>query len=230
MKIGQLDIRLPKASPVSKAPRSRKIALIVVACVALLIWAKPMGLLLWARIRILTSIPKTAIAEPTASQPAKPVQPTEIDPKLPGIGADLRDPFAVDGRVFPLPGPAHADPKSHQAPDAEAVAERPTEEPVAAAPSAEIVRAARIESLRVSAESLRVNSAGAGLQVAVIEGKVVRVGETISAADGTTFTLAGVLDAAVVLGAEGREFTVRMPVLPESKAIRPAPRGGGGKP
>ncbi len=28
------------------------------------LWVKPMGLLLWARLRILTNIPRTAIAEP----------------------------------------------------------------------------------------------------------------------------------------------------------------------
>lgn len=33
---------------------------------ASVLWLKPMGLLLWARIRILTNIPRTAIAEPKA--------------------------------------------------------------------------------------------------------------------------------------------------------------------
>jgi hypothetical protein len=44
------------------------------------------------------------------------------------------------------------------------------------------------------------------------------------------FTLVGVQEAAVVLGFEGREFVVRMPLRPESKAVKPLPRGGGGKP
>ena len=43
--------------------RSRKGALTFVARFAVVAWAKPMGLLLWARLRILTSIPKTAIAD-----------------------------------------------------------------------------------------------------------------------------------------------------------------------
>lgn len=34
---------------------------------ATVLWVKPMGLLLWARLRILTNIPRTAIAEPEAN-------------------------------------------------------------------------------------------------------------------------------------------------------------------
>ncbi|MEY3024937.1 MAG: hypothetical protein RJA16_1763, partial [Planctomycetota bacterium] len=30
---------------------------------ATVLWVKPMGLLLWARLRILTNIPRTAVAE-----------------------------------------------------------------------------------------------------------------------------------------------------------------------
>lgn len=226
MKIGQLDIRMPKHAPIGKAPRSRKIALALVTCVALLIWAKPMGLLLWARIRILTNIPKTAIAEPTAEQASKPVQPSELDPKLPAIGADLRDPFSVDGKVFPLPSAAVTTPQPestvvhHETADPVETTEEPVE---STAPS-------RYETLRASAETVRVNSAGAGLQVAVIDNKVVRIGDTVTSSDGTAFTLVGVLEAGVVLGYEGREFVVRMPLMPESKSVRPAPRAGGGKP
>lgn len=236
MKIGQFNIRLPKLAPISKASRGRKIALALVACVALMIWAKPMGLLLWARIRILTSIPKTAIAEPAQTEDSKPTQPKELDPKLPGFGAQLRDPFSVDNRVFPQPkqaGEADAsagvvavapgettvpvDPASEDEPDAETHGE-------------ESSVPARYEALRASAEAVRVQSAGAGLLGAVIENKAVRIGDTITAPDGTEFTLVGVLDGAVELGRDGREFVVRMPTAPESKAIKPAPRSGGGKP
>lgn len=34
-----------------------------IVAVAVVLWLKPMGLLLWARLRILTSIPRTAMAE-----------------------------------------------------------------------------------------------------------------------------------------------------------------------
>ncbi len=35
------------------------------------LWVKPMGLLLWARLRILTNIPRTAVAEPEAERTAQ---------------------------------------------------------------------------------------------------------------------------------------------------------------
>jgi hypothetical protein len=82
----------------------------------------------------------------------------------------------------------------------------------------------------LSAEAIRVHSAGAGLLVAVIDNKAVRVGESVTAPDGTEFTLVGVLDGAVVLGRDGREFVVRMPVASEAKAIKPVPKSGGTKP
>ena len=240
MKIGNVEVRAPRIAPIKKASRSRKIALALVACVALLIWAKPMGLLLWARLRILTSIPKTAIAEPVEAQAAKPVQPSELDPKLPGFAAQLRDPFSVDERVFPQPKPAASDDTEsrHGTPAASSGAgtEASTNESGGDEPAAETNTDGesgapqRYESLRISAETLRVQSAGAGLLGAVIENKAVRIGETVTAADGTEFTLVGVLDGAVVLGREGREFVVRMPTAPESKSIKPAPKSGGGKP
>ncbi|MEY3143657.1 MAG: hypothetical protein RLY21_2150 [Planctomycetota bacterium] len=240
MKIGQFDIQIPKPSSISKASRSRKIALALVTCVALLIWAKPMGLLLWARIRILTSIPKTAIAEPVVTDANKPTQPSELDPKLPGFAAQLRDPFSVDDRVFPKPkapgdgttGQGPATPPPAQTPETEVGGgDEPKDDPNAGSNGeGESTVPAQYEALRASAETIRVQSAGAGLLGAVIENKAVRLGETVTSPDGTEFTLIGVLDGAVVLGRDGREFVVRMPTAPEVKVIKPAPKSGGGKP
>jgi hypothetical protein len=58
----------------------------------------------------------------------------------------------------------------------------------------------------------------------------VRIGETVRTSEGVEFTLVAVLDGAVVLGIEGREFIVQMPKLPASAPIRPTPRPGGGQP
>jgi len=44
--------------------RRRLAAALPLLAFASVLWLKPMGLLLWARIRILTNIPRTAIAEP----------------------------------------------------------------------------------------------------------------------------------------------------------------------
>lgn len=38
------------------------------AALGVVLWLKPMGLLLWARLRILTNIPRTAIAEDPPQQ------------------------------------------------------------------------------------------------------------------------------------------------------------------
>jgi hypothetical protein len=240
MKIGSLDIRVPKPTPISQAPRSRKIALGVVACIALFFLAKPMALLLWARIRILTSLPKTAIAEPVDSAGATPNVVKDLDPNLPSWRADVPDPVRVNPQVFPDPKAAGAGNERREGQREQAVA--PQHEAVDGAPaladggeaatgeSGDSEAPAVYESLRAAAESVRVQSAGAGLQGAVIDDKAVRIGETVRTAEGVEFTLVAVLDGAVVLGIEGREFTVQMPKLPASAPIRPTPKPGGGQP
>ena len=42
-------------------------AMLLLVLAAGVLWAKPMGLLFWARIRILTNIPRTAIADDPAA-------------------------------------------------------------------------------------------------------------------------------------------------------------------
>jgi hypothetical protein len=242
MKIGNLELRVPKPAPISSAPRSRKIALAAVACVALLFLAKPMALLLWARIRILTSLPKTAIAEPIESKAAKPAAPTEIDPSLPTSLADGRDPFQIDRLVFPEPKvadptapdanaagtPAHDPADPAEATDPQHVGESAPKDHVEG--DGDSGEPAAYAAMRIAAESVVVRSAGAGLQAAVIDDKAVRVGETVKTSAGFEFTLVAVLDGGVVLGLEGREFVVRMPALAENPPMRPSPKSGGGKP
>jgi hypothetical protein len=216
-------------------PRSRQITLVVVACLGLLVWAKPMGLLLWARIRILTSIPKTAIADPEVAQAPKPSQPNELDPLLPGIGTVLRDPFRVDASVFPAPKAAET-PAGTRAETARPATPEPEQKSTQTDPNAdESTVPSAYEEMRLAAESLRVQSAGAGLSIAIIQDKALRVGETVTTTDGVEFTLVKVLDGAVVLGREGREFVVRMPAqapgAPSAPpSTRPTPKKTGGKP
>ena len=247
MKIGSLDIRIPKPAPISQAPRSRKIALGVVACVALLFLAKPMALLLWARIRILTSLPKTAIAEPMDAAGATPDVARELDPSLPSWNAAVPDPFRVNTQVFPDPKAAgSAIANAGASIDANDLRDRareqaivPGDEPVDGgatptdgeeAAAGDSAAPAVYETLRAAAESVRVQSAGAGLQGAVIDDKAVRVGDLVPTSAGVEFTLVAVLDGAVVLGFEGREFTVQMPKLPANVPLRPTPKPGGGQP
>jgi hypothetical protein len=59
------DRRRTRTVPTRRPPwRRRLAAALPLLAFASVLWLKPMGLLLWARIRILTNIPRTAIAEP----------------------------------------------------------------------------------------------------------------------------------------------------------------------
>ena len=84
-----------------------------VAGVAVVLWAKPMGLLLWARLRILANIPRTAIADdetfavaPTNSLP--PLEATDDSPVVVLPRAPSRNPFAIS------PGSPEATPGDRQ--------------------------------------------------------------------------------------------------------------------
>ena len=69
--------------------RSRKLAIGMVAMFSVVAWAKPMGLLLWARLRILTSIPKTAIADDPANTPVVVLPPSDLETGLPNASVGL---------------------------------------------------------------------------------------------------------------------------------------------
>jgi hypothetical protein len=178
--------------------RRRRGALAIVAAFAVVAWAKPMGLLLWARIRILTSIPKTAIADDPTKAPAEPPPPIELDAALPA-GADWSlDPFQIDPRTYPKPTPAPE-------PQAETVAE-----PKVAPASTDETPSEAIDGPRRASERFRLQAAGRGLSAAVIDGRSLRVGDALESADGLRFTLVEVLEGAVVLECEGRRFEIRL--------------------
>lgn len=88
----------------SLARRTRAGAVAFLALVVCVLWAKPMGLLLWARIRILTNIPRTAIADDVLAQALKNAA---EDPRLPApTRVELpvrasRDPFERTSRTSP---------------------------------------------------------------------------------------------------------------------------------
>jgi hypothetical protein len=178
--------------------RSRKGALTFVALFAVVAWAKPMGLLLWARLRILTSIPKTAIADdPTkladANGPA-----AEFDAGLPGAEAGLIDPFGIDPHTFPTwdnPTPSNATIVPTQKSDAE---------------TTEVSARDGFEAARRATERFRLQSAGRGLSMAVIDGRTYRIGDALEGADGMRFVLLEVLEGAAVLEHEGERFEIRM--------------------
>jgi hypothetical protein len=178
--------------------RRRRGALAIVAAFAVIAWAKPMGLLLWARIRILTSIPKTAIADDPAKAPEEPKPPIELDAGLPAGGDWSLDPFRIDPSIHPKPTPAPE-------PKAETVAE-----PKVAPSSTDESPSEAIDGPRRASERFRLQAAGKGLSAAVIDGRSLRVGDALESADGLRFTLVEVLEGAVILDCEGRRFEIRL--------------------
>lgn len=214
---------------------NRRNALLVVAGLGLVIWAKPMGLLLWSRIRILTTIPRTAIADDAIASAPKPKLPPEFDPQLPAVVAAARDPFRVDPAYFPseqdlrnaqaaaaaLANPAVAAASSNAEPIVETTAANPSPLELAdERPPAEY------ERLRVAAESLRVQSAGKGLETAVVDGRAVRVGDLLPTAGGDEFVLVEVVAGGIVVAHGAREFIVRLPEQSSGKVVASPRRGG----
>lgn len=214
---------------------NRRNALLVVAGLGLVIWAKPMGLLLWSRIRILTTIPRTAIADDAVASAPKPKLPPEFDPQLPAVVAAARDPFRVDPAYFPseqdlrnaqtaaaaLANPAVAAASSNAEPIVETTAANPSPLELAdERPPAEY------ERLRVAAESLRVQSAGKGLETAVVDGRAVRVGDLLPTAGGDEFVLVEVVAGGIVVAHGAREFIVRLPEQSSGKVVASPRRGG----
>jgi len=174
-------------------PRVRTLAFTL--AVASVLWAKPMGLLLWARIKILTNIPRTAIADPDAEVSVLVrTRPELADPqelRLPDRPAT--DPFRIDPARFPLP--ERLEPVSRLSP------KRPD------VPADDIPpEVARRRQLAELAAKFRLTAAGSGIEIAVLDGRTFRVGQSIEAADGTRFRLVGIHGEGVVLECEGMSF------------------------
>jgi hypothetical protein len=165
--------------------------------VASVLWAKPMGLLLWARIKILTNIPRTAIADPGDGAPVlvrnRPdlAEPQEL--RVPGRPAT--DPFRIDDTAFPIPErPAETSPRGAKAAGGNAEEIDPS--------------AVRERERAAMAAAFRVQAAGEGMGIAVIDGRTVKVGQSIDGRDGTAFRLVAVRGEGVVLECEGTSYEV----------------------
>ena len=174
--------------------RSRKLAIGMVAMFSVVAWAKPMGLLLWARLRILTSIPKTAIADDPANTPVVVLPPSDLETGLPNASAGLIDPFCIDPRTYPNsdnPTPSTAS----------IIPSQKSEEK-----SAEVSALEVFETARHATERFRLQSAGRGLSMAVIDGRMYRIGDALEGAGDMRFVLTEVLEGRVVLEHGGAHF------------------------
>lgn len=211
-----LDAKAATAPPKSALRwlRSRRAALGILVAFSLVAWAKPMGLLLWARIRILTNIPRTAIADDPANVVVEPPRPVEIDAGLsPAAGSGV-DPFRIDPSLLPasveVPAEPRADAAVHRPKPPDADAATPATQPAPAPPSAEELRVRRVREIALARASLRLQSASRGLSTVVIDGRILRLGDLIDASGGVRFRLAEILDGGAILECEGERVEVRL--------------------
>lgn len=167
-----------------------------------------LGLLLWARLIVISDMPRQAIADdPTGSEPAEePQERSErADPERETVEIALdaqpvRDPFAISSDHFPKPVQLSQLPGEEPKSEPEAV-----EDP-------EQVRLRLRARLQELSERLRLEAAMTGGGLAVVNGEMHRVGDRIGIEghEGVQFELVEVRSRSIVLTANGFRFEVSL--------------------
>jgi hypothetical protein len=186
---------------------------------AMLCAALSVGMLLWARLIVVSQMPRVAVADkPATGTSALQTESPGSESRGTGAGADRRDepirvdldahtrrdPFVISPVFFPRPTSL-----AELLKDAGKSDSKPAEEP------GEIE--ARITArLQAAAERLRLEAvvAGAGGSTAVINGRTYRMGEVIettTSSETVQFLLVEVRHRSAVLESRGRQFEIRMP-------------------
>ncbi len=162
--------------------------------------AQPLGLLLWARLRLLTTIPRTAMATEDPSKLA--VVEVPMFPDLPESGLDDaigRDPLRISPRHFPRSTPSALETEVAPKSGSQNVEEEDREEQLVQERLASIVSEIRVQGLIP------------GRGVALIDGRACKIGDEVpTKVDGVTFRLLQVRMGSVVMDAGGHEFTLRL--------------------
>lgn len=164
------------------------------------------GMLLWARIIVISNPPRTAVAVPGGNTAVAPTPPDEPDNRLgPPLRVALarwpsRDPFTINPEVFPKPTLL-----VDLGPDRGKLQVQPTEDPKQAE--------ARLRArLRALVDRFKLEAVMTKPPLAVISGKTYQLGDPIPAFqnDEIRFTLVEVGQRSVTLEHEGREFELKM--------------------
>lgn len=193
------------------ADRRRFRALLVTAGVAGILWMKPLGLLLWARLRLLADIPRTAMAEPglmtDAGGPPEGLTPSPAPLRIVLDEEPRHDPFVVSDRDFPRPTPGPVIPEE---PDKSA-----SERAEGSIPA----HTGLARQLQAIVASFKLEAAMQGNPpVAVINGQTFRPGDTIASPDApeVAFGIVSIGSRTVTVESQGYEFTIRMasPIRP----------------
>jgi hypothetical protein len=164
------------------------------------------GMLLWARIIVISNHPRTAIADgPDADASVDPEAGTRSDKPRPVIPLSLaarpgRDPFAVNVEFFPRPASADG-----LIPDGGKSGHQPAEDP-------QLAERRLVARYRAVVDRMDLEAVMTGVNMAVINGRTYRLGDQVAGADGEPirFSLVQVRQRSVVLEVEGRRFDLRM--------------------
>ena len=181
--------------------RRRGLCMAMLLAVPALAWAQPLGLLLWARFRLLTDIPRTAMA--TEDEVAQVViEPPSRFPDLAEVGFDGRadrDPLRISPHHFPrTTGEAgRTAPATKSAPFQAEGRDRDVD---------------RIAELRSVVRKFRLQALISRNSIAIIDDRTYRVGELLDVerTEGHTFVLRSVGKDSVIIEADGHEFEVRL--------------------
>ncbi len=167
-----------------------------------------LGLLLWARIIVISNLPRTAVADP--EQPGFAAAVTTN-----GGGSDSadrtpltvalarspdRDPFVINPEVFPKPTPV-----AELAREGGKSQAQPTE-------YAEQAAARLTAQLRAWVERFTLEAVMRDPALAVISGETYRLGESVPGIDNAEirFKLVAVMERSVILDCEGRRIRLAM--------------------
>ncbi len=161
------------------------------------------GMLLWARIIVISNPPRTAVAVPGAIAPTPPDEPdNRLSPPLRVTLARWpdRDPFTINPEVFPKPTPL-----VDLDPDRGKLQVQPTEDP-------EQAEARFRAQLRALVDRFKLEAVMRKPPLAVISGKTYQLGDPIPAFENEEirFTLLVVGERSVTLEYESREFELKM--------------------
>ena len=194
-------VRLRSARLVRFGTRRSTVISGLVLVIPLVALAQPLGLLLWARLRLLTTIPRTAMAteEPTgiATGPGVVQFPDLPDP---GLDAEFRrDPMRVSPHHFPRPTSTSVEPRVGSKSGVGSTEDESSE--------ARRVR----DRLASTISGVRVQGLISDRGIALIDGRACRIGDEIPVgADGVEIRLLEVRTGSVVIEAGGHEFVLRL--------------------
>jgi hypothetical protein len=167
------------------------------------------GLLLWARLIVISNMPKTAIADDQKTESASeqtPITERSADGRPASTKQvvlderPIRDPFAVNSTYFPKPD---------SIPQIDAEPEKSIPEAVEDPERAEARRDAELRSI---VREFSLDAAMSGASLAVINGTTYRKGEKIRSVSRPhiEFTLIEVNERAITLEYESRRFELTM--------------------